>query len=267
MESPKLRIEHLGKLFAAENASLEVIRDISLTVEADETVVLLGPSGCGKSTLLRIVAGLEEPSKGAVYLDGREVEEPGRERGMVFQSYTSFPWLTVRENVEFALRPLDIPKPARRRMAQYYVGLVGLGEFENYLPRQLSGGMRQRVAIARALAAQPEIMLFDEPFGALDAQTRALMQEELQKFLREANEKTVLFVTHDVEEAIFLADKIVLLSPRPAVIREVIKVTGTEIDGEKIPAAFCRRPEFKLRPAFLSLRRRIEASMRAELDT
>jgi ABC-type nitrate/sulfonate/bicarbonate transport system ATPase subunit len=238
-----------------------------LKIHADEFVVLLGPSGCGKSTLLRVVAGLEQPTQGTVYLDGLEVSEPGRERGMVFQAYTSFPWLTVFGNVEFALKPNQIPKLQRKQMTQYYIDLVGLKGFENYLPRQLSGGMRQRVAIARALAAQPAILLFDEPFGALDAQTRSLMQEELQKLLRDSNERTVLFVTHDVEEAIFLADRIVLLTQRPAAIKEEIQITDTDIEGYKIPPTFKRRPEFKSMHEFLTLRRRIEAAIRAELVT
>jgi NitT/TauT family transport system ATP-binding protein len=184
---------------------------------------------------------------------------------MVFQAYTSFPWLTVRQNVEFALRPQVRVKNERRRMAQYYVDLVGLTQFENYLPRHLSGGMRQRVAIARALAAQPELLLFDEPFGALDALTRAQMQEELQKFLRAADERTVLFVTHDVEEAIFLADRIILLSNRPATIRQELQITDREINGSRIPATCFRLPAFKSSPEFLTLRREIDSLMRQEL--
>jgi ABC-type nitrate/sulfonate/bicarbonate transport system ATPase subunit len=150
-------------------------------------------------------------------------------------------------------------------MAQYYVDLVGLAEFEDFLPRHLSGGMRQRVAIARALAAQPEVLLFDEPFGALDAQTRAQMQEELQKFLRGADERTVLFVTHDVEEAIFLADRIILLSNRPAIIRQEFEITDREINGNRIPATCFRLPAFKSSPEFLTLRREIDLLIRQEL--
>jgi ABC-type nitrate/sulfonate/bicarbonate transport system ATPase subunit len=265
MTHPKLSIRNVGKRFSTDEGALEVIKDVSLDVGREEFVVLLGPSGCGKSTLLRIVAGLEQPTQGEVYLDDVEVRGPGRERGMVFQSYTSFPWLTVRQNVEFALHPTGMPKSQCERMAQYYVDLVGLQQFENYLPRQLSGGMRQRVAIARALAAQPAVLLFDEPFGALDAQTRSLMQEELQKFLKEAAERTVLFVTHDVEEAVFLADRIILFSQRPASILKEIQITDREIGEHKIPATCFRQPEFKLSPEFFALRRQIDALIRQEL--
>ena len=261
----KLSVENVSKSFDVEHGPLEVIRDVSLDLNNEEFVVLLGPSGCGKSTLLRIIAGLEPPSEGRVLLDGEEVEGPGRERGMVFQAYASFPWLSVLENVEFALLPTGMSKAERRQLARYYVELVGLRQFENYLPRKLSGGMQQRVAIARTLAAQPTVLLFDEPFGALDAQTRSLMQEELQKFLREAQERTTLFVTHDVEEAVFLADRIVLLSNRPASIREEIQITGREFQGQRIPAANLRPHEFKSSAAFMEVRRQVEALIRQEL--
>lgn len=260
---PKLSIDNVAKV--ADNNFLPVLENISLSVKSEEFVVILGPSGCGKSTLLRIVAGLEYPTHGTIHLDGKRVNGPARDRGMVFQAYTSFPWLTVRQNVEFALRPQVRAKSQRRRMAQYYVDLVGLAQFEDFLPRHLSGGMRQRVAIARALAAQPEVLLFDEPFGALDAQTRAQMQEELQKFLRGADERTVLFVTHDVEEAIFLADRIILLSNRPAIIRQEFQITDREINGNRIPATCFRLPAFKSSPEFLTLRREIDLLIRQEL--
>jgi NitT/TauT family transport system ATP-binding protein len=263
MSGPKLAIERVGKV--ADNETLEVIKEISIDLRSEEFVAILGPSGCGKSTLLRIVAGLEAPTSGVVRLNGTAVEGPGRNRGMVFQSYTSFPWLTVLQNVEFALRAEVSSKTQRRRMAQYYVDLVGLTQFETYLPRHLSGGMRQRVAIARALAAQPEVLLFDEPFGALDAQTRTQMQEELQKFLRGADERTVLFVTHDVDEAVFLADRIILLSNRPAVIHREFQITDRQINGSRIPATCFRVPDLKSSSEFLSLRQEIDSLIRQEL--
>ena len=265
MMRAKLSIENLSKTFSSDEGPLEVIKNVSLDLMSEEFVSLLGPSGCGKSTLLRIIGGLDEPTEGSVRLDGAVVKGPGRERGMVFQSYTSFPWLTVRENVEFALYPASMPAAERRELARHYVALVGLSPFEHYLPRKLSGGMQQRVAIARALAAEPTVLLFDEPFGALDAQTRSLMQEELQKFLRQTEERTTLFVTHDVEEAVFLADRIILFSSRPATILEEVQITGREIQGQKIATANLRNPEFKSSPAFVELRRQIDPLIRREL--
>ena len=261
----KLSLRGITKVFDSENGPLEVVNNVSLHLKNEEFVVLLGPSGCGKSTLLRIIAGLERPTEGAVVLDGQPVEGPGRERGMVFQSYTSFPWLSVRENVEFSLLPVKMSKAERRQVARYYVDLVGLSEFENFLPRNLSGGMQQRLAIARTLAAQPTVLLFDEPFGALDAQTRSLMQEELQKLLREAGERIALFVTHDVEEAVYLADRIILFTKRPASIREEIQITGREIDGVRVEPASLRRHTFKLSPAFIEMRRQIDSLVRQEM--
>lgn len=264
MAQPKLSIRSLSKSFDTDRGPLETVKEVDLEVGRDEFVVLLGPSGCGKSTLLRIVAGLERPTRGEVLLDGQAIKGPGRERGMVFQSYTSFEWRTVRENVEVALLPLGLPKAQVTRIAQRYVDLVGLSQFENFWPKQLSGGMLQRVAIARALAAQPEVLLFDEPFGALDAQTRSQMQEELQKFLQKADERTVLFVTHDVEEAMFLADRIIVFSSRPATIREEVQITGRELAGEMIPPTCFRDASFKASPAFVELRMQLETLIKQE---
>jgi ABC-type nitrate/sulfonate/bicarbonate transport system ATPase subunit len=189
-----------------------------LEVAENDFITILGPSGCGKSTLLRIVAGLDRPSAGRVLLDGRAVAGPGPDRGMVFQSYTLFPWLTVSENIAFGLREKGVPPPRRQEIIGTYVERVGLRGFENHYPKQLSGGMQQRTAIARALANDPEILLLDEPFGALDNQTRALMQELLLG-IWERERKTVLFVTHDIEEAIFLASRVVVMTARPGRIK------------------------------------------------
>ncbi|HWI35626.1 MAG TPA: ABC transporter ATP-binding protein [Burkholderiales bacterium] len=197
-------------------APTEALARTDLAVEQNDFMVILGPSGCGKSTLLRIVAGLEKPSTGRVLLDGRPVTGPGPDRGMVFQSYTLFPWLTVEQNILFGSRST----PAR---AQELIGRVGLRGFEHHYPKMLSGGMQQRTALARALANDPRILLLDEPFGALDNQTRALMQELLLG-IWEADRKTVLFVTHDIEEAIFMANRVVVLSARPGRVKADVKI-------------------------------------------
>lgn len=203
---------------------MEALQETSFKVREGEFVTILGPSGCGKSTILRVVAGLVEPSSGEVLLDGRKITGPGPDRGMVFQSYSLFPWLTVRKNIEFGLELKHVDRKERETRAAHYLDLVGLSGFANAYPGSLSGGMRQRVAIARALANEPEILLMDEPFGALDAQTRTIMQEVLLKAWEDTH-KTILFVTHDVEEAIFLGDSIYVMTARPGKIKEKIKVS------------------------------------------
>jgi ABC-type nitrate/sulfonate/bicarbonate transport system ATPase subunit len=208
----KLAIEGVSKNFSQTKA----LERIDLAIADNDFLCILGPSGCGKSTLLRIVAGLETPSTGRVRLDGQAVERPGPDRGMVFQSYTLFPWLTVRQNVLFGAR-------ARESVADDLILRVGLKGFENHYPKQLSGGMQQRTALARALANDPKILLLDEPFGALDNQTRALMQELLLG-VWEADRKTVLFVTHDIEEAIFMANRVAVMSARPGHIKSIVPI-------------------------------------------
>jgi ABC-type nitrate/sulfonate/bicarbonate transport system ATPase subunit len=203
--------------------STRALEPTSLAVPDRDFVAILGPSGCGKSTLLRIVAGLDRPSTGRVLLDGREVSGPGPDRGMVFQSYTLFPWLTVARNIAFGLRERGVAVAERERIVAAYVAKVGLAGFERHYPKQLSGGMQQRTAIARALANDPLILLLDEPFGALDNQTRSLMQELLLA-IWEAERKTVLFVTHDIEEAIFLANRVVVMTARPGRIKADVAV-------------------------------------------
>jgi ABC-type nitrate/sulfonate/bicarbonate transport system ATPase subunit len=196
---------------------------LNLTVRDQEFVCIVGPSGCGKSTLLRVVAGLQRPSDGQVTLDGLPVSEPGADRGMVFQSYTLFPWLTVQGNVEFGLRLRGVPVEEREATVRRYIDLVGLAGFEHSYPKELSGGMMQRAAIARALANDPEVLLMDEPFGALDAQTRALMQELLLA-VWEQTHKTVLFVTHDIQEAILLGDRVYVMTARPGRIKQEVPI-------------------------------------------
>jgi NitT/TauT family transport system ATP-binding protein/sulfonate transport system ATP-binding protein len=208
----KLVVEAVSKNFAQTKA----LDRTDLAIADNDFLCILGPSGCGKSTLLRIVAGLEAPSTGRVLLDGQAVERPGPDRGMVFQSYTLFPWLTVRQNVLFGAR-------ARESVADELILRVGLRGFENHYPKQLSGGMQQRTALARALANDPKILLLDEPFGALDNQTRALMQELLLG-IWEADRKTVLFVTHDIEEAIFMANRVAVMSARPGHIKSIVPI-------------------------------------------
>ena len=249
MSDVKLKVSNLQKIFPAANKNgkeLTALKDINLEVKESEFVVMVGPSGCGKSTLINIIGGLEEATEGEVLIEGKPVTAPGADRGMVFQGYSLFPWLTVQNNVEFGLKMKKVAKPERERIAKEYIQLVGLSGFENALPKQLSGGMKQRVAIARTLANSPEILLMDEPFGALDAQTRMVMQELLAKISRETK-NTILFITHDIDEAILLADRIYVMSRRPGTIREILEV---QMSGE-------RSHEMLVTPEFLQMKRKI----------
>jgi NitT/TauT family transport system ATP-binding protein len=217
-------IDHVTKIFRKETGhEVTALDDVSLEIRGKEFVCFVGPSGCGKTTLLRIVAGLETATSGRVLLSGEEIRGPDPKRGMVFQEYSLFPWRTVIDNIAFGLEMQGVPREERRRRAKEYLNLVNLEQFGLAYPNELSGGMRQRVAIARALANDPEILLMDEPFGALDAQTRNKMQGELLEIWEETK-KTVIFVTHSVDEAVYLADRIVVLSARPGRIKEVIEV-------------------------------------------
>ena len=200
------------------HAATQALSATSLEVADNDFITILGPSGCGKSTLLRIVAGLDVASSGQVLLDGVPVSGPGADRGMVFQSYTLFPWLTVRENICFGLRERGVPAARQAEIAGHFIAQVGLRGFEGHFPKMLSGGMQQRTALARALANDPKVLLMDEPFGALDHQTRELMQELLLNIWEE-HRKTVLFVTHDIDEAIFMANRVVVMSARPGRIK------------------------------------------------
>lgn len=252
-EMPKLQIEKVFKVFSQRGREILAIENISLQIKNKEFTTILGPSGCGKSTLLRIVAGLTKPTQGVVRLDGKIVSGPGQDRGMVFQSYTLFPWLTVKENIQFGLELSGMEKSKQEEIVQEFIEKVGLKGFEGAYPKELSGGMKQRVAIARALANNPDILLLDEPFGALDAQTRSLMQELLTQIWEDLH-KTILFVTHDVEEAIFLSDRVFMMTARPGKIKAEIE----------IPLERPRNYEMKSTEAFINLKKQALALIREE---
>jgi NitT/TauT family transport system ATP-binding protein len=250
----RLKIEHLTMRFRTRRGdTVTALEEIGFEVRDREFAVLVGTSGCGKSTILRLVAGLTRPTEGRVLVDGRAIDRPGADRGMVFQSYTLFPWLTVQQNVEFGPRLRGMPAGDRTALARRYLAQVGLEGFERVYPKELSGGMMQRVAIARALANDPAVLLMDEPFGALDAQTRVLMGELLLRVWGEA-EKTVLFVTHDIEEALFLGDRVFVMTARPGRIREEIPV----------PLARPRSMDVLTSPGFVALKRRVMDLIRDE---
>ncbi len=242
--SAKLRAHGVGHTYGGQRR-LKALGGIDLDVRENEFVVLIGPSGCGKTTFLQIVAGFLVPTEGRIEANGRVVTRPGPDRGYVFQEDAVFPWMTVRENVEFGLEAKGMPRSERRRISDHFIQLVGLTGFEQALPKELSGGMLKRVDLARAYAVDPAVLLMDEPFGPLDAQTRTVMQHELEKIWEQAR-KTVLFVTHDIEEAIFLADRVVVLTPRPGRIKAVIDVT---LPRPRVPAV-------KLTEAFVEFKRR-----------
>jgi len=219
----KINIKNLNKIFKTRNGDVIALKDTSLTIGNNEFVCVVGPSGCGKTTMLNIIAGLDQATSGTVEIDGNVVNSTGRDRGVVFQQYALFPWKTVIKNVEFGLKLKKMPAAERRDKAEEYLELVGLKEFKNSYPKELSGGMKQRVAIARAYAVEPEVLLMDEPFGALDAQTRAQLQEELLHTWQ-TKKKTCFFITHDVEEAVLLSQRIIIMSARPGRVKEIINV-------------------------------------------
>jgi NitT/TauT family transport system ATP-binding protein len=253
MGTPKLEIIEVGKIYKTKKGETTALEKTSFRIEDGEFVTILGPSGCGKSTVLRIVAGLEEATSGKVLLDGKEISGPGSDRGMVFQSYTLYPWLTVKENITFGLKLKGVPQKERDDKARHYLQLIGLEGFENHYPIQLSGGMKQRVAIARALANDPKILLMDEPFGALDAQTRNIMQEVLLKAWEESK-KTILFITHDIDEAIFLADSVYVMTARPGRLKK------------KVPIELPRPREFSVKgtPEFAAYKEELMSLIREE---
>ncbi len=252
-----VQIQNVFKEFETEGkgaAPIPVIDGVSMEIQEGEFVVYLGPSGCGKTTLMRIVGGLETATTGEVLLGGERVTGPDRRKGMVFQAYTSFPWLTVLQNIKFGTKYRDdVRETERNEIANHYLQLVGLEDFADFYVNRISGGMRQRVAIARTLAAAPDILLMDEPFGALDAQTRDFLQEQLLEICR-AERKAVIFVTHDVEEAVFLADRVFMFSARPARVIEEIDVNGA-IGSE-------RMADTKETDAFFRLRNHVRDLMR-----
>jgi NitT/TauT family transport system ATP-binding protein len=252
---PQLVVERLSKEFSTrgKGAAVRALDGIDLSIHAGEFVSLLGPSGCGKSTLLNIVAGFQRPTAGRVFHEGIEVTGPDRRRTVVFQDYALFPWMSVQRNIEFGLKAQGVPVGERARIARDLVALVHLTGFEDRYPHEISGGMKQRAAIARALAPNPDILLMDEPFGALDAQTRVLLQEEVARLSVETK-KTALFVTHSIEEAVFLGDRVVVMSARPGKIRAVCPV----------PLGRPRIPEMRLDPGFLGLVHDLWESLKPE---
>jgi NitT/TauT family transport system ATP-binding protein len=249
-----LSIQQVSRTFTGPRGqSVQALTPVDFEVRENDFVTILGPSGCGKSTLLRIVAGLDEPTSGHVLLDGEPVQGPGADRGMVFQSYTLFPWLTVEQNICFGLRERGLPEAQQKERSDYFIAKVGLRGFEHHYPKQLSGGMQQRTAIARALANDPKILLLDEPFGALDNQTRVLMQELLLGIWESAR-KTVLFVTHDIDEAIFMANRVAVFSARPGRIKSEFKVDFPHP----------RHYTIKTSPEFMRLKAALTEEIRAE---
>jgi len=242
-----LRVEGLTKVFSSPQGETVALRDVSFVGHRRELLCVIGASGCGKSTLVRVLAGLEAPTSGSVRVGDEEVRGPGPDRGMVFQQYTLFPWLTVRQNIMFGLKRRGMAAGIADREARQWIDLVGLTAFQDAYPRQLSGGMQQRVAIARALANQPQVLLMDEPFSALDAQTRARLQRHLLEIWRNVN-LTIVFITHDLDEATYLADRILVLRPHPGEVEALIEV----------PVPRPRSPEQFLSPEFLATKRVLE---------
>jgi NitT/TauT family transport system ATP-binding protein len=248
---PKIDVRHVSKTFRRRRGKVEsaiqALRDVSLQIMAGEFVCLVGPSGCGKTTLLRLMHGLLEPDSGEVLIDGVPQTEPGPKAGFVFQSFRLLPWRTVLDNVEFPLQIQGMARDERTARGREYLRLVGLEDFEHSYPHELSGGMQQRVGLARALALEPQILLMDEPFAALDAQTREFMQMELGRIWEHLH-VAVVFVTHSLDEALFLADRIVLMGPRPGTVEEVLRV---ELPRPRWGYDFRATPEFLERRAYL----------------
>jgi NitT/TauT family transport system ATP-binding protein len=237
-------IMHLSRTFVRDDGSeLKAIEDVNLTIRQEEFVCVLGPSGCGKTTLLRMVAGLDQATAGEIMLDGEKITGPNPKVGIVFQEYSLFPWRNVVDNVSFGLEMQGMQREERYARAEEYLELVGLSQFSKSYPSELSGGMRQRVAVARALALDPMVLLMDEPFGALDAQTRNLLQNELLEIWGKTR-KTIIFVTHSVDEAVFLADRLIVLTPRPGTVCESIPI--------ELP-----RPRDRTGPIFAQVRRKV----------
>lgn len=245
-ENVKLKIDHVEMVYEGRNGKTVALNGVDLDIKENEFITVVGPSGCGKSTLLNIIAGLLEPTAGAVYLDDKKIEGTGTERGVVFQQYALFPWLTVKKNVMFGLKLNGKSDKEAEEIAMKYIKMVQLEDFVDAYPKELSGGMKQRVAIARAYAVQPEVLLMDEPFGALDAQTRTQLQAELTKTWQD-EKKTCFFITHDVEEAIILGTRCIIMSARPGRIKKIVDVN--------LP--FPRTQDLKMSKEFLDLKNEI----------
>ena len=246
----QIRIENLGKTYYTDDSETVAIRDFNLNVRKGELITIVGPSGCGKTTLLRMIAGLLEPTTGKILIDGKECKGTGSDRGMVFQDYALFPWRSVRKNIEFGLEVANVPKDERKVKSDELLRMVGLENFADARIHELSGGMKQRVAIARALATSPDVLLMDEPFGALDAQTRNLMQEALIDIL-DQTDQTVIFITHSVDEAVYLSDRIVVLTKRPATIKSIFDIPWSH-------------PRDRASQEFTTLRKQILEELRSE---
>jgi NitT/TauT family transport system ATP-binding protein len=256
-ETAKIRVEGLGHRYRAlDGREVEALRDLHFEVGEGEVLTVVGPSGCGKSTLIHLVAGLIRPSRGRVLVDGQEVRRPGRDRGVVFQELAILPWRTVRQNIAHGLEIARVPPARREEIVRTYVELVGLQGFEDHYPRALSGGMRQRVAVARTLAADPVVMLMDEPFANVDAQTRITLQEEMVR-ISLVTRKTILFVTHSVDEAVFLGDRVLVLTRRPGTVKEIIEVG--------IPRPERRWDAVSREERFRAVQERVLRSVRAEV--
>lgn len=248
-----VNVRDVSIVFKSKGSTVEAVKSVSINVQPGEFVSIIGPSGCGKSTLMNAVAGFTKPNSGVLTLDGKPIHGPGADRGVVFQQYSLFPWMTVRKNVEFGLKMQGMEAGQRQAQARTLLGLAGLLAFENHYPSQLSGGMRQRVGIVRALATSPQVLLMDEPFGALDSQTRTVMQEILTNMWQRLR-LSVLFITHDIEEAIFLSDRIYVMTARPGRVKAEIQV----------PLPRPRKPEMMDTPEFGALLRSIKKLIREE---
>lgn len=241
MSPVKIRVEHAGKTFPVRDGTVfAALDDITLGIGNGEFLVVVGPSGCGKSTLLDMLAGLTRPSSGRILLNGAEVTGPALDRGIVFQQYALFPWRTARRNIEFGLEAKGLPRRQRAALARDYLSLVGLTGFEDRFPHELSGGMRQRVAIARSLAYDPDVLLMDEPFGALDAQTRESLQDELLSIWGKTG-KTVVFITHDIDEAVYLGQRVAVMTAGPGRIKQVVQIDIGPREATRDPRS---SPEF-----------------------
>ncbi|WP_458373873.1 ABC transporter ATP-binding protein [Pseudomonas laurylsulfatiphila] len=256
VNAPRLQVDKVSLRYKKpDGGTFTALEEVSFEVPDQQFAVLVGPSGCGKSSLLYLTAGLAEPTSGAIYVGGQQVEGPGADRGMVFQSYTLFPWLTVRQNVEFGLKRRGMPAAQRKDIVDYYVNEVGLSGFADNYAKQLSGGMMQRVAIARALANDPQILLMDEPFGALDSQTRLQMQQLLLRVWGNSK-KTVLFVTHDIDEAILLGDRVYVMGARPGRIKQILDV----------PIERPRNLDMVMERSFIEMKREIFGLLHDDLE-
>ena len=248
-----LEVKNLSRIYRGEKHDTRAVDNVSFKIKEGEFISIVGPSGCGKTTLINLIAGFERPTKGKISLNGEAVLSSGSDRGVVFQKYTCFPWLTVQQNVEFGLKILGVTTEKRFEIASDYITTVGLAGFEHEYPKNLSGGMQQRVALARSLATNPSILLMDEPFGALDTQTRRFMQDLLLQIWKQTN-KTVLFVTHDVDEAIFMSDRVLVMSARPGTIREEVRVKLKRPRNVKI--------EFS--PEYVALKKKVQTAITEE---